>query len=341
MPRIPQPISNLLCLSVILGSAMKNVHAEDQWVTYEGSDGPGKGKHIVFVSGDDEYRSEEACPQLAKILAVRHGFKCTVLFAIDPKTGEINPAHQTNIPGTHLLDDADMMVVFLRFRHLPDEQMKPIDDFTKSGKPIMGLRTATHSFNYRNQDSPYAKWHWRSKEPAGGWGQAVLGDTWISHHGGHKSQATRGVIQAGHEKHPILTGVDDVFGLTDVYGIVHLRKDDDILMRGAVLAGMKPTDLPVEGKKNDPMMPLVWTRMYKGEAGKTSRVISTTMGASVDLENEGLRRLLVNSCFWGLKMEAEIPEKADVAIVGEFKPLMYGFGSFQKGLKPSDFALRK
>ena len=113
------------------------------------------------------------------------------------------------------------------------------------------------------------------------------------------------------------------------------------MMRGAVLAGMKPTDLPVEGKKNDPMMPLVWTRMYKGEAGKTSRVISTTMGASVDLENEGLRRLLVNSCFWGLKMEAEIPEKADVAIVGEFKPLMYGFGSFQKGLKPSDFALGK
>ena len=169
----------------------------------------------------------------------------------------------------------------------------------------------------------------------------MLGDTWNSHHGGHKSQATRGVIEAGNEKHPILTGVDDVFGLTDVYGVTHLREDDDILMRGAVLAGMKPTDLPVEDKKNDPMMPLVCSRMYKGETGNTTRVINTTMGASVDLESEGLRRLLVNACFWGLKMEAKIPEKADVAIVGEFKPLMYGFGSFQKGLKPSDFALRK
>ena len=330
-------LSGFLCLSVVL-TAMSTTQADDQWITYEGGEGPGKGKHIVFVSGDDEYRSEEACPQLAKILSLHHGFKCTVLFAIDDK-GEINPAHQTNIPGTHFLNDADMMVVFLRFRHLPDEQMKPIDDFTKSGKPMMGLRTATHSFNYRNMDSPYAKWHWRSKEPQGGWGQAVLGDTWISHHGHHKKEATRGVVEQANANHPILTGVGDVFGLTDVYGIVHLRDDDAILMRGSVLTGMKPTDPPVEGKKNNPMMPLVWTRMYKGEAGKTSRVVSTTMGASVDLESEGLRRLLVNGCFWGLQMD--VPEKAKVDIVGEFKPTMYGFGTFQKGLKPSDFALRK
>ena len=61
------------------------------WVVYEGGDGPGKGKHVVLVSGDDEYRSEELLPQLGKILAKRHGFKCTVLFAIDPATGTINP----------------------------------------------------------------------------------------------------------------------------------------------------------------------------------------------------------------------------------------------------------
>lgn len=339
MPRPVRLLSGLLCFSAVI-AAMNCAQADDQWVTYEGGEGPGKGKHIVFVSGDDEYRSEEACPQLAKILSVHHGFKCTVLFAIDDK-GEINPAHQTNIPGTHLLNDADMMVVFLRFRHLPDEQMKPIDDFTKSGKPMMGLRTATHSFNYRNQDSPYAKWHWRSNNPQGGWGQAVLGDTWISHHGHHKKEATRGVVEEKNAKHPILTGVDDVFGLTDVYGIIHLRDDDEILMRGSVLTGMKPSDPPVEGKKNDPMMPLVWTRMYQGDAGKTSRVVSTTMGASVDLESEGLRRLLVNGCYWGLEMESQIPEKAKVDIVGEFKPTMYGFGTFQKGLKPADFVLKR
>ncbi|MFW6163562.1 MAG: hypothetical protein ACODAJ_12395 [Planctomycetota bacterium] len=69
--------------------------ADDPWVVFEGKDGPGEGKHIVLIAGDDEYRSEELIPQLAKILAVHHGFKCTVLFATDPKTGEIDPATQT------------------------------------------------------------------------------------------------------------------------------------------------------------------------------------------------------------------------------------------------------
>jgi hypothetical protein len=325
----------LAALAVTCGAA--TLHAEQQWVTYEGGEGPGKGKHIVFVSGDDEYRSEEACPQLAKILSQRHGFKCTVLFAIDPKTGAIKPDHQTNIPGTHFLNDADMMVVFLRFRNLPDEQMKPIIDFTNSGKPILGLRTSTHAFNIPG-DKTYSKWSWRSGNPKGGWGQAVLGDTWISHHGSHKHEATRGVINPKHADHPILNSVKDVFGPTDVYGIKHLRDDDEILMHGAVLAGMKPGDPPVEGPKNNPMMPLVWTRLYKGEGGNVSRVINTTMGASIDLECEDLRRLLVNACFWGLKMD--VPEKANVDIVGEFKPSFYGFGSFTKGVMPSAYNLR-
>ena len=73
--------------------------AADPWVVYQGGDGPGKGKHIVLVSGDEEYRSEEALPQLGKILAQRHGFKCTVLFAVDPATGTIDPNNRRQIPG--------------------------------------------------------------------------------------------------------------------------------------------------------------------------------------------------------------------------------------------------
>ena len=83
-------LSLLLAFTVAL-----TAKAEEQWITFEGKDGPGKGKHIVFVSGDDEYRSEEALPLLAKIMAEHHGFKCTVLFAIDPNTGAITPSHQT------------------------------------------------------------------------------------------------------------------------------------------------------------------------------------------------------------------------------------------------------
>src|SRR6266481_5934672 len=77
--------------------------AADQWVTYQGADGPGKGKHVVLICGDEEYRSEETLPQLARILANRHGFKCTVLFAIDPKDGTINPNRRDNIPGLEAL----------------------------------------------------------------------------------------------------------------------------------------------------------------------------------------------------------------------------------------------
>lgn len=340
MPVSPRRATRTLLALVLAAAAFGPLQAEQQWVTYEGGDGPGHGKHIVFVSGDDEYRSEEACPQLAKILSQHHGFKCTVLFAIDPETGEIKPDHQTNIPGTHLLNNADMMVVFLRFRNLPDEQMKPIIDFTNSGKPILGLRTSTHAFNIPDSsNSRYARWSWRSSDPPGGWGQAVLGDTWISHHGHHKKEATRGIINPEFADHPILRGVTDVFGPTDVYGIRHLRDDDQVLMHGAVLTGMKPTDPPVKGPKNDPMMPLVWTRQYKGETGNTSRVVCTTMGASIDLECEDLRRLIVNACYWGMKMEDAIPEKANVDIVGVFKPSFYGFGTYTKGIKPADHSL--
>ena len=169
--------------------------AEDSWVVYEGNKGPGQGKHIVFVTGDDEYRSEEGMPMLAKILSVRHGFKCTVLFAVDPKTGVIKPDHQTNIPGLEALDSADLMVLFLRFRELPDKQMKHIVDFTHSGKPIIGLRTATHAFNYsRNKNSKFRPLTFNSGKPRGGWGGLVLGDTWLNprsreHPRCHQSQA--------------------------------------------------------------------------------------------------------------------------------------------------------
>ncbi|MGD8241062.1 MAG: hypothetical protein PVH68_21090, partial [Armatimonadota bacterium] len=113
--------------------------ADDQWLVLEGKDGAGKGKHIVFVTGDEEYRSEESMPQLAKILAVHHGFKCTVLWAINKEDGTIDPQTLDNIPGLEALETADLMVLFVRFRELPDEQMKRIMDYTNSGKPIVAL----------------------------------------------------------------------------------------------------------------------------------------------------------------------------------------------------------
>ena len=102
---------------------------------------------------------------------------------------------------------------------------------------------------------------------------------------------------------------------------------------------MKPSAVPVKGRKNEPMMPLVWIRAFKTETGKSSRVLATTMGASTDLQSAGLRRLLVNGCFWGLQMEKHISAKSDVRYVGSYKPTRFGFGSYVKGVKPSDHAL--
>src|SRR6516164_60415 len=156
----------ILTAVVTLQVSHLSAHAGDPWIVYDGFDGPGKGKHIVLVSGDEEYRSEEALPQLGKILAKRHGFKCTVLFAIDRKDGTINPNVRDNIPGLEALHTADLMVIFTRYRDLPDAQMKHIADYVESGRPIIGTRTATHAFRI-GRGKAYAKYA-NSKEWEGG-----------------------------------------------------------------------------------------------------------------------------------------------------------------------------
>src|SRR5262245_29205168 len=200
-------------------------HSGD-WVVYPSGKGPGNGKHIVFLTGDEEYRSEEGLPMLAKILAVRHGFKCTVLFSINSADGTIDPNTQTNIPGMQALDSADLCVMGLRFRELPDSQMKHFVDYVKAGKPIVALRTSTHAFAYgRNKQSSYALYDWQNKEWAGGFGQQILGETWVAHHGNHGKESTRGVINEQYKDHPILEGVTDIWGPTDVYTDTNLNKE--------------------------------------------------------------------------------------------------------------------
>jgi type 1 glutamine amidotransferase len=327
----------ILC-TLFLSAAAR---ADDQWVVYDGGDGPGKGKHIVLISGDEEYRSEEALPQLGKILAKRHGFKCTVLFAIDPKDGTINPNVKNNIPGLEALDTADLMIIATRMRDLPDEQMKHVVDYINAGKPIIGMRTATHAFEL-GAKSAYRKYTWNNKE--GGFGKQILGETWVSHHGNHKVESCRGIIPDEVKDHPILRGIKscDIWCPTDVYGVrLPLPGDTKPLVLGAVLKGMKQDDPPVEGKKNDPMMPVAWTKSYTTESGKTGKVYTTTMGASQDLENAPLRRLLVNAAYWAVGLEDKIPAGGtSVDLVGEYKTRPFAFNGYLKGVKPSDHAMK-
>ena len=343
--------------SHLTGNTLDGLDPEQvaEWLIINGNEGM---PHIVLVSGDEEYRSEEALPQLARILSQKHGFKCTVLFAQDPEQpGIVNPNYVSNIPGLEFLKDADLMVLLTRFRALPDEQMKQIDDFLKRGKPVIGLRAATHAFNFRNIDfessySHYGNSYQGGDEWDGGFGRLVLGEKWIGHHGGHKTQSTKGIAAPGAKDHPILNGIHDgeIWGPSNVYGLrLPLPGDSEPIVLGQVidragsydesdpLFGMRYSDSAIakpvmkrnsQGEEhevdlNDPMMPIAWVKSYQIPGGAKGAVFTTTMGSSTDLLAEGTRRMMVNAVFWSLGME--VPMKANVDLVGKYEPTQYAF----------------
>ena len=346
-----------ICISILACKETKTEKAAEvaqesempkEWLVFEGSDA--NAKHIVLVSGDEEYRSEEALPQLAKILSVHHGFKCTVLFSQNPdELGIVEPNYVNNIPGLEALDSADMMVLFTRFRALPDEQMQHIDDYLKAGKPVVGIRTATHAFNFKKESKSNFKQYGNYYDGAmtewtEGFGRTVLGENWQTHHGHHKHQSTRGVFPEEGHTNPITNGIKsgDIWGATDVYGVrLPLSGDGEAVLLGEIMNrageydesdifyGMKPTDTEVatennEGMKvNDVLMPIAWTRSYQIPGGKRGKAFASTIGASVDLLNEGVRRLLVNGVFWA--MDLTVSDKANVDLVGDYEPSAYGF----------------
>jgi hypothetical protein len=330
-------MKKLLLLSGIASSiALVPAYSESGigWVSFQGGEGPGKGKHVVLLAGDEEYRSEEALPMLAKILSKHHGFSCTVLFSTDPD-GTINPNSGASLGKPEALDSADAIIVSLRFRKWPDETMKHFDEAIQRGTPIVALRTSTHAFQLP-AGSSFARYNRFGKE--------VLGEGWVSHWGHHQFEATRGVIEPSNATDPILNGVTDVFGDTDVYE-ANPPADAKILMRGQVLKGMSPSDPPADYEKsraadktmqgvNSPMMPIAWTREVKNASGKTNKILCTTMGAATDLANESLRRLVVNGVFHGLGLT--VPDKANVTPVGSYRPSPYKSNGFKPGVKASD-----
>ena len=184
--------------------------------------------------------------------------------------------------------------------------MAHIDAYLKAGNPVIGIRTATHAFRKLSDRSTYAHYgdgyDGDKTEWTGGFGRLVLGEKWVDHHGRHKHESTIGVIVPGEEGHPILRGIgsEDIWGSTDVYAVrLPLPGDSVPLVLGKVMArdgtfdegdlhyGMRPEDSrPVE-EKNDPMMPVAWTKSYQIPGGERGRVFTTTMGSSADLLSAG------------------------------------------------------
>ncbi len=216
-------------------------------IEYRGDQGPGLGKHVVLLAGDHEYRSEETLPALARILARRYGFRCSVLVTTDPKTGFIEPG-SSNIQGLDLLRTADLLIVFLRFQDFPDAEMRHVVDYLDRGGPVIGLRTATHAFQIQRPDAPFLKYTWKGVEGyPGGFGRQILGETWVSHYGTNHKQSSSLVLDPAQASHPILRGVKDVWVESGGY-TADPMPGSVVLARGRILNGMTPNSPPADGQ---------------------------------------------------------------------------------------------
>lgn len=325
------------CFQALAVLAVTTLAEAADTLVFEPSGGDDSAKHIVLVSGDEEYRTEESMPMLGKILSQKHGFKCTVLFSFGPDGANyIDSNNSAGIRGWDSLATADLMIIGTRFRKPSPEDAIHITKFLNDGKPVIGIRTATHAFNGRG-DFGGIKY--------GEFGRKILGEQWVNHHGGHKRQGARGVVEKAHADHPVLNHVTDVFAPSDVYGVVHLTEANQILMRAAVTETLDPNSKPIDGPKNDPMQPFVWLHTYTTPDGKgQGKSLCTTGGASVDLVNQDLRRLIVNGAYH--LTGQEVPHKADVSFVDPFYPSFFGFIKGTEywpaaNLSPEDFALGK
>ena len=329
-------------LPLLLVGAAAHAHPvpdDPRWLTYPGGDGPGQGRHIVLIAADQEYRSEQAMPMLAKILSTHHGFDCTVLFGVNER-GEADPTMPVypekgqeaafkphHIPGLEHLASADLVIFFTRLLTLPQAEQEAIVRYVDSGKPIIALRTANHGFRGA---LPY-----QIKGQQVRWGEDVLGGAFLNHHGRWHADSTRGLLAAEQKSHPILAGVSDIWGLTDVYRTYpaggSLPTGCTALVWGQPLVGRQHDDPPNE--KLEPL-PVAWIKNWRTSSGASARVFQSTMGSAGDLQSAGLRRLVVNAAYWCMGLESAISPTSSVEVVGTYQPLENGFNYPELGVTP-------
>lgn len=167
----------------------------------------------------------------------------------------------------------------------------------------------------------------------------MLGEEWLSHHGDHDEESTRGIVPKHATDHPITNGVGQkaIWGPTDVYE-AYPPEQATVLLKGQVLSGMKPDSKPND-EKNDPMMPIAWLNPYQLPDGNEGMAFTTTIGDARDFSNTALRRMFVNAVYYLLDLS--VPDRASVNTVGTYNPSKFGYGDHRKGMFPSDHKLDK
>lgn len=250
-----------------------------------------RAPHVVFVTGDHEYSSEETMPAMAGMLAKRYGMQVTVLKSVPDENGE------EDLPGMEALDKADLAVLFLRWRRLPKEQVEHLRKYLDAGKPVVAFRTTTHAFNYPKGHELEA-WNRFAVDYLGGppgWGGG-------HYHYGHTSSTDVG-IAPGAENDPILTGVDKSFHVPS--WLYHVLPDYPPANAKQLLIGhaVNPELRPNRPQALD--NPVAWT--WKNKRG--GRVFMTTLGHPDDFRVDSVQRLVVNGIHWGLGRP--VPKKWD------------------------------
>jgi type 1 glutamine amidotransferase len=277
--------------------------------------------HVVFVTGDEEYRSEESMPMLAKILHRDYGFNVTVCYALSQE-GIINPNNLENVAGLEAVDSADLLVMFTRFRKLPDAQLEHIVRYAQSGKPVAGFRTATHAFRYDRGP--------RAAMMNEAWPIRVFGQKWITHHGhfgdGHEL-LTEVSLNPEFKDHPILRGVVPFRAYSWLYHVEgggdRLNGNCQRLLVGKALKTSHEKEL----KRFPVQSPVAWTKIAPKNSGEPQRVFFTTLGHPYDFTQEPMRKLAINGLLWALGMEEKIPsDGAKAESVGPYEPNNSGFG---------------
>jgi len=238
-----------------------------------------KAPLVVFVTGDHEYSGEHTLPLIAAELEKKYGFRTKVLKAYPDQNAE------KDIPGLEALKDADLAIFYLRWRQLPKEQLDYIEAYLKTGKPVMGFRTSTHSFNYP-KGHELEKWNafgeFALNSPPGWGGKAA------HTHYGHESSTDVSIILAA-AKHPILTGVAPSFHARSwLYRVLpdYPTKGSEWLLMGK---SVKPDKAAIEN-------PVAWT----GTNSFGGKVFMTTLGHPEDFQLEAFQRLVINAIHWEL-----------------------------------------
>jgi len=242
-----------------------------------------KRPKVVFISAESEYGAAESLPVFAHELETKYGLRCEILQGTNTKA---RPGRH-EISGMEALAKADLVVVFARRRAFPADQMKYLRDFLARGKPLIGLRTASHAFDAKG-DGPKDHVEWPKFDPE------VLGGNYHGHHG--RGPKTTVVLAKGAEAHPILAGVQTPFTSTaPLYEVRPLAKSTKALLIGEI-----PDKTPE---------PVAWTNRY----GKC-RVFYTSLGGVEDFKNLGFRRMLVNAVFWVMDKKGPEDKIVNVSI---------------------------